>query len=76
MTSFLSNISNITLTKLDLSKNSLSNQGLKVITEMLGVNYGRTPLSVSLSHLNLSGNNMDSFSFENFCRETYCNQTL
>lgn len=73
---FFSNINNIPLMKLDLSRNNLSNEGLKVISDLLGVNYGRTPLSVNLNLLNISSNNINSIAFETFCREAYCNQTL
>lgn len=76
ISSFFSNISNIPLVKLDLSKNNLSNEGLKVISSLLGVNYGRTALSVNLNMLNISNNNINSIAFEIFCREAYCNQTL
>ena len=64
----MGNVSTLALQKRDLSKNNLGNDGLKIISEFIGVNYGRTRMSINLSYLNLADNNFTSLSFETFCR--------
>lgn len=60
---FLSSISNVPLLSLDLSKNNLANEGLKVLTDIFGISYGRTPLSINLSLLNIASNSINSIAF-------------
>jgi hypothetical protein len=60
---FCCGISNTSLIKLDLSKNNLSNIGVKILTDVLGLSYGRNRLSKSLAYLNLSNNSITSLGF-------------
>lgn len=64
----MGNMSNIALLRLDLSKNNIGNEGMKILSEALGTNYGRSRLSINLNYLNLADNHINSTSFEPFCR--------
>jgi hypothetical protein len=73
---FVNNISNVNLLHLDISKNSLGNEGMRILADLLGTNYGRSRLSIALNHLNLSNNRISSVGFEYFCGEMSSNKTL
>lgn len=48
---------------LDLSKNNLTDIGLKSLTYILGVSYGKNSISKKVIHLNLSFNGITSNGF-------------
>lgn len=62
--------------RLDLSKNSIMDAGMKCLTEILGLSYGKNSISMTLTHLNISYNMITSVGFETFCRGMGVNQTL
>lgn len=64
------------LQKLDLSSNCFGDRGLQFFADLLGINYGRNHISVSLKSLNLSKNGIKSYYFEAFCYQMVKNKTL
>lgn len=68
ISAFGNSISNFCLLRLDLSRNNLANEGIKALSDLLGINYGKNRISINLVHLNLSNNNITSLGFECFCR--------
>ena len=73
---FANGIANTSLSRLDLSRNNIGNEGCKHLSEILGLGYGRNRISINLSYLNLSNNNINSLGLETFCRDMCTNQTL
>lgn len=73
---FTTSLSNIPLMILNLSKNKLTNSGMKCLTDILGMSYGKNVISMNLVHLNLRRNMINSHGFQFFCREMGVNQTL
>ena len=49
--------------RLDLSKNNLMDSGLKSLTEILGLSYGKNSISMNLIYLNVSFNGITSNGF-------------
>jgi Ran GTPase-activating protein (RanGAP) involved in mRNA processing and transport len=62
--------------RLDLSRNSISNCGMRIFTDILGIYYSKNAISMNLSYLNLSSNSISSNGFEYFCRGMSANRTL
>jgi hypothetical protein len=49
--------------KLDLSKNSLGDAGMKSLTDVLGILYSKNSMSMNLCYLNISANGITSQGF-------------
>lgn len=62
--------------RLDLSKNSIQDAGIKALTDILGLFYSKNSISMNLCYLNLGSNSITSQGFEYFCREMGINRTL
>lgn len=73
---FVQNITILPLMKLDLSKNAISDTGIRTLTDILGVQYSKNVISMNLNFLNLSYNFITSAGFEYFCRWMSANRTL
>jgi hypothetical protein len=71
------NLMNCSLTMLILAKNSIGDQGLIDLSEVLSSNGSRRfPLSVTLTTLDLRDNQITSVGFDFFCRQMTKNFTL
>lgn len=68
------NITNLAI--LNLSHNKIGNEGIQIISEIIGCRQGHNLLSKSLKTLNLSHNNIKSLGIEIFSRNMMQNQTL
>lgn len=62
--------------RVDLSKNAISDIGMRAFADILGVHYSKNTISMNLSFLNLSSNSITSVGFEYFCRCMSANRTL
>jgi len=73
---FADGIANTSLSRLDISRNNIGNEGCKYLSELLGSSYGRNRISINLTYLNIASNNINSLGFEGFCRYMCANQIL
>ena len=62
--------------KLDLSNNQIGDEGFRLVSETIGLNYGYNTLSTSLTNLNVSNNQIKGFGIEKFCKNMLNNQSL
>lgn len=60
-------LSHLSVEYFDLEKNQLGDIGIKIFAHVLGAQYGRSEISISLVKINFSNNNINSSGFEIFC---------